>query len=268
MKISQKPLILREGHRFQTRPPGPTEDSGGPDRFQPSRIEATDLRAPRPLGKIGGGVAAASLGGPIGNTAARVLMMVPDNFMWPEFQEPYEAYREAGFDVTIASTDGDAINPDKRNYAQYEGVKQVSADLSFRDVRVDDYDAITTVGGTGSLAFRMDNAAHNIVDEALDSGMVTGLICASTSLLASMKNYDGQTPQAEGRTATGYYKVEGDLRKAGLNFVDGKNDEVTVVLDGNLITGRNQQSSRLFGEAVVDLVQARREIDKFEKPRA
>ncbi|MEK7354810.1 MAG: hypothetical protein AAB250_00075, partial [Bdellovibrionota bacterium] len=49
------------------------------------------------------------------------------------------------------------------------------------------------------------------------------------------------------------YKVEALLRNVGkVNFVAGKPDEETVVRDGNLITARNFQSAKKFGDAIVE----------------
>lgn len=72
-----------------------------------------------------------------------------------------------------------------------------------------------------------------------------------------IENFDDtDTSLVKGRNVTGYYKVENILRKVGeVNFVDGEADEVTVVVDGNLVTGRNPQSSELFGQTVLEALQ-------------
>lgn len=184
----------------------------------------------------------------------RLLMMVPNNFMWPEYAEPREVYEQAGVDVVVATKDGLMAEPDARNYDAFPNVKPIAADLSFEQVKVDDFDAVTTVGGNGAWEDFMPNPqAHRILRESLTGDKVTGLICASTGTLAVMENFDGeQVPLVKGRRVTGYYKVESMLKElAEADFVEGEPREVTVVVDGNLVTGRNPQSSRLFGETIV-----------------
>ena len=45
----------------------------------------------------------------------KVLMMVPNDFMWPEYALPAEAYKSAGFEVKTAAKFKEPVNPDKRN---------------------------------------------------------------------------------------------------------------------------------------------------------
>lgn len=185
----------------------------------------------------------------------KLLMMVPDDFMWPEYAHPREVYEQAGIEVQVATKNGQPANPDARNYRDYGQARPLDSDLSFSEVQVDEFDAVTTVGGTGAWADLIQNPrAHRVLAESLQKDKVTGLICASTGTLAMIENFDDtDTSMVKGRQVTGYYKVENILRKVGeVNFVDGAADEVTVVVDGKLVTGRNPQSSRLFGETVRD----------------
>jgi putative intracellular protease/amidase len=65
-------------------------------------------------------------------------------------------------------------------------------------------------------------------------------------------NLDGQHPHFKGRHVTGYFEVEGLLRKVGLVKYDGGvADKPYVVTDGKLITGRDPISAKLFGETIV-----------------
>jgi protease I len=186
---------------------------------------------------------------------AKLLILLPNDFMWPEYRKPLEAYQAAGIAVTIATIDGRAAEPDVRNYHDFQNVAPVKADMSFKEVVVSEFDAVTTVGGNGAWHDLFPNPeAHRIVRESIRSGKVTGLICASAGLLAVIDNFDGQGhPIARDRQAVGYYKVEGMLRRMGqVRFVEGPKDSPTVVVDGNLITGRNPQASEPFGQAVLN----------------
>jgi len=91
---------------------------------------------------------------------------------------------------------------------------------------------------------------------ALAKGKVVGLLCASAGLLGVAGNFSGtEEPIAKDRRVVGYYKVEGLLKRMGrVNFVDGKRDEITVIRDKNLITGRNPQSSQIFAEEMLKAI--------------
>jgi putative intracellular protease/amidase len=94
------------------------------------------------------------------------------------------------------------------------------------------------------------------VRKSLEKNKITALLCASAGLLAVAENYDGQhQPIAEGRKVVGHFRVEGLLKSLGkVKFIAGPIKEPMVVVDGNLITGRNPESSKSFGEAVVKLL--------------
>ena len=188
----------------------------------------------------------------------KILIMVPDDFMWPEYELPRAAYEKAGFTVFVAAKSKDVVTPDRRNKAEYPDSHPVKPDFTFDELKlplVDQYEALTFVGGNGAWHdFFPTTRVHEILASSLrEKKMIVGLLCASTGLLGVAANYDGRSkPVAEGRKVVGYYKVEGLLRDLGkVKFVAGKNDEVTVVRDDNLVTGRNPQSSQKFGEEIV-----------------
>lgn len=195
----------------------------------------------------------------------KVLMMIPNDFMWPEYAIPLELYQAAGFEVTTAGRFKEAVTPDRRNTLKGNALyaaeaKSVTVNLSFEEVDVDKYDAVTFVAGNGAWHdFFPSDVVHRIVIAAVQKNKILGLLCASTGLLGIAGNYDGeQKPVAEGKKVVGYYRVEGLLRNMGkTNYVDGGRNEPAVEVDGNIITGRNPESSRLFGEKVVDVLLGR-----------
>lgn len=186
----------------------------------------------------------------------RVLMIVNEGFMAPEFYEPKAAFERAGFTVTVAGKRQGAIPPDARNV----GVPPAQAEVTFEQVDVAQYDAVTFAGGNGAWTDYFPNdRVHQIVTQSLKSGKVTALICASTGLLGVANNYAGSgEPLAKGRRVTGYYRVEGLLRNLGqVKYEAGEAGKPHVVVDGNLITGRDPLSSALFGETVTREIRKR-----------
>ncbi len=183
----------------------------------------------------------------------RVLMMMPNDFMWPEYAEPRRVYEAAGFKVTTASKSRDLVNPDARNKLSHPESTKIKTDLTFDEVNINNFDAITFVAGNGAWHyFFPDQKVHDIVSATLKSNKVLGLLCSSTGLLGLVDNWDGSTPIAKNRKVVGYFRVEGILRQSGkVNFVSGGKNEPTAVTDGNLITGRNPESATIFAEAIV-----------------
>lgn len=185
---------------------------------------------------------------------SRVLMMVPDDFMWPEYAEPRRLYNSAKFDVKIAGKSKSPRKPDSRMMKAYPDSKDLHVDLTFDEVKVEDYDAITFVAGHGAWSdFFPNPKVHEIVSQAFNQQKILGLLCGSTGLLAMTNNWDGNHPIAPGRKAVAYFRVEGMVQKLGkITLIPGGRTQVGVVRDGHLITGRNPESSKLFGEKIVE----------------
>lgn len=186
-----------------------------------------------------------------------IIMMVSDDFMWPEYQVPKTLYEKVGFKVIIAGKWKEELRPDQRNKVDYPESKLVKPDITFDEIAVEKVDAFTFVGGNGSWHdFFPNPMVHDVLKRAFAEDKIIGLLCSSAGLLGVAGNFSGDDePIAKGKQVVGYYKVEGLLKNLGkVHFVDGKKDEVTAIRDGNLITGRNQQSSQKFAEEIVKAV--------------
>lgn len=189
-----------------------------------------------------------------GFAAKKVLMMIPDDFMWPEYSIPRKHYEAAGFEIFTAGKHKEALRPDRRNLKDYPESRNLNPDFTFEEVIPGNFDAITFVAGNGAWHdFFPSDIVHKIVREAFLQKKILGLLCASTGLLGFVDNWNGETPTLfTGKKVTGYFRVEGILRKiAQVDFVEGGRKEPGVVVDKNLITGRNPESSDLFGKAIV-----------------
>ncbi len=184
----------------------------------------------------------------------RVLMVVNDGLWAPEYYEPRRIFDAAGFQVTVAGKYPGAVQPDRRNTA-YQPIK---VDLTFGQVDLAAFDAVTFAGGNGAWTDYFPNEdVHRLLREAFRQQKVVGLLCVSTGLLGMVDNVDGKgTPLAAGRHVTGYYRAEGILRTLGrVHYDPGVKGQPHVVTDGRLITGRDPESSTLFGETVARVLQ-------------
>ena len=196
--------------------------------------------------------------------APKVLMMVPDDFMWPEYSYPIESYKAAGFEVTTAGKFKDIVTPDKRNTTvgnpiYFKEAKPVKVDLSFEEVKVENFDAITFVAGNGAWHdFFPSDVVHKIVLASVEKKKILGLLCASTGLLGIVGNYDGSHGTfAAGKNVVGYYRVEGLIKMGKANYIPGGKNEPGTSVDGNLVTGRNPESAKIFGEKIVEVLKTK-----------
>lgn len=184
------------------------------------------------------------------STPKKILMVINEGFYAPEYYEPRAIFDQAGFQVTVAGEYLELVHPDRRN-VQFAAVK---ADITYEQIDITKYDAITFAGGNGAWTSYFPNPIiHKVIKDSLKrKDMITALLCSSTGLLAVANNLDGTTPMAKGRHVTGYFKVMGLLKNMGLvDYDPGEKDKPFVVIDGNLITGRDPMSATLFGKEVV-----------------
>jgi protease I len=186
----------------------------------------------------------------------KVLMFLNEGFQAQEYYEPREIFEQAGFKISVAARYAGSVAPGKK----YTNYPPAQVDITFDQVDLSKYDGITFAGGSGAWEdFFPNPQVHKILADAFKRNMVVGLLCASTGVLATANNLDGQSmPIAEGRNVTGYYQVEGLLRRLGkVNFDPGEKGKPHVVVDRNLITGRDPESSALFGKTVAEKLQGK-----------
>lgn len=187
----------------------------------------------------------------------KILMMIPNDFMWPEYNEPRKLYEKAGFKVTTAGKFNEKVEPDRRNLKEFPEAKAVQVDFSFDQVKIEDFDAITFVAGNGAWHdFFPNQKVHDLIQDAFKKNKLVGLLCASTGLLGFVGNWDGQgTPIAKNKKVVGYFRVAGILKKLGqVQYLEGGQKEPAVQVDGNLVTGRNPESSVIFGQKIVEIL--------------
>ncbi len=184
-------------------------------------------------------------------TPRKVLMIINEGFQVDEYFTPRALLEKEGFEIKTASRYGGIVNPGKKYTTDY---KPVQTDLSFDQIKIGDYSAITFSGGAGAWTDYFPNKTlHQVLIQAISKKeMIVGLICAGTGILATANNLDGKTPQFKKRHVTGYAEVSGLLKTLGqVQYDSGDLTKPYVVEDGNLITGRDPSSSKLFGEVII-----------------
>ncbi|MBI4941705.1 MAG: type 1 glutamine amidotransferase domain-containing protein [Actinobacteria bacterium] len=213
----------------------------------------------------------------------------PIGFWWSELTHPYREFVEAGYEVTIASPDGGALQADSfsdpddasgysaedlvsRGFiASPEHAALVAGTPSLGEVDLDSYDAVLLVGGQGPMyTFRNDQRVKDLVGRFLASDRIAAVVCHATCVLLDARMPDGDLVVA-GRTWTGFANSEEDVADAftgqriqpfriedearampGTNFVVHGAFRAHAVRDGNLVTGQQQHSGAAAARLVVE----------------
>lgn len=212
-------------------------------------------------------------------------------FWAAELTHPLLVFKEAGYEVELASTEGGKIemdgysNPtDESGYAAHDiisiGFMQqdwfqefLSSTKSLKEVNASDYDAIFLVGGQGPMyTFRGNQDLEKLFADFYESGKPSAAVCHSTTLLLEAKTSNGELLVA-GKTWTGFadaeeefadqavgmkiqpYRIETEARKLeNTTFTVAAPFSSYVIVDGNLITGQQQNSGYVAAKMVVKLL--------------
>lgn len=206
----------------------------------------------------------------------------PTGFWAEELAESHRVLRAAGHVVDVATPGGvrptvDAASLDEsggvdpadseRFRAYLESIDgELSSPLKLAEVSVSDYDALYLPGGHGPMTDLVDDAeAGRLLKEADAQGKIIGALCHGVAALLSARDEDGSFAFA-GRSMTGFsnaeellggtgekspFFVETRLREEGAKITPAAPWSSEVVVDGNLITGQNPQSSVATAEQVV-----------------
>ncbi|WP_423750798.1 type 1 glutamine amidotransferase domain-containing protein [Salinirarus marinus] len=151
------------------------------------------------------------------------LIVTTDGFEDSEFSYPFYRLREEGWDVDVATPDGESVEGEHG----YEFDADWAIDAHQPDWWAAEYDLLVIPGGDAPEALRTEAPEAADVVAAFDAAdQPIAAICHGAQLLVS-------ADVLEGREATGYWSLEVDVENAGATFVDDP-----VVVDGNLVTSR------------------------------
>jgi protease I len=172
---------------------------------------------------------------------ARVLIMATNRFEESELFGPREILMERGARVRIASPDLQEIMATVHD----EPGRRIKPDVTIRDARAADYDALILPGGVGNPDhLRTNEDAIGLIREFDSAGKPVAAICHGPWLLV-------EADLLRGRKATSWKSIRTDLRNAGAEVVDEE-----VVVDGNIITSRKPDDVPAFTDAVIEAVEA------------
>ena len=220
-------------------------------------------------------------------TAARVWTLAdgtehPTGFWAEEFVVPYSTFVDAGWDVTVATPGGTVPVVDelslgiagglprttKKLRARLESLAPVLArPADLREVDAAEFDLVFYPGGHGPMEdLAHDAASGRLLAERLASGRPLALLCHAPAAVVATVDDAGHSPFA-GRTMTGLsnreellnsfarkapWLLQDKLKELGVNYDKGPIPlRPHIVVDQNLYTGQNPQSSKKLAERLV-----------------
>lgn len=215
----------------------------------------------------------------------------PIGFWAAELTHPLRVFMEAGYDVEIASTEGGKIemdgysNPtDASGYSAHDVISMGFMQLKWfndmlgntkklTDVNPADYKAIFLVGGQAPMyTFKNNTELSKLFVGFYESNKPAAAVCHSTTLLLDAKKSNGEL-LVKGKTWTGFanseedfadkavgtkiqpYRIEDEARKIpGTTFKVADTFASYAIVDGNLVTGQQQNSGEAAAKMVVELL--------------
>lgn len=190
-----------------------------------------------------------------------------------EYAIPYKHFETAGYKITVASPKGgnapivNASIPKTIPSDWNDAMSALKATVKLDKVEYKHFDAIVLPGGHGPLVdLANDKTLANILTYFDSKNLIIASVCHGPAGLVSAKNKDGKSILA-GRKVTGFsnkeeeiaghtkdvpFALETRLKELGANYSAKEPWSSYVVVDKNLITGQNPQSSEELAETIVN----------------
>lgn len=214
---------------------------------------------------------------------ARILMIVtshdriddahPTGLWLEEFAAPWRAFKDAGFEVVVASPKGGKAPVDPRSTQDGTPDAQAVAELEKTLMVMEagdatEYDAVFIPGGHGTMwDLATSQSVKALLSEFDAQNKIVASVCHGPAAFVDAVKLGAPTTLVHGRTITCFTDAEeraakldkavpfllaSKLREQGANVVEGADWADHIERDGNFITGQNPQSSTSAAKAVVE----------------
>jgi deglycase len=150
----------------------------------------------------------------------RIACVLDVDYEDSEFKQPYDAFKQAGHQVTIIG-----LEPGKELKGK-KGTVTTKAENGVDQVRPEQFDALFIPGGYSPDHLRANRTMVQFVTSFMDANKPVLAICHGPQLLITAR-------VVKGRKLTAWQTIQDDLEQVGANVVDQD-----VVVDKNLITSR------------------------------
>ena len=211
----------------------------------------------------------------------------PTGFWFEELAAPWWAVKDAGHQADIAAIQNTAVadplslsdnyktSSVDRFLADSQSTHALNNLLNLKEINIDSYSAIFLVGGHGAMWDFPDNKILNsLLTQAIQKDKIIAAVCHGVAGLCGVNSADNvayianrkmcgfsnEEEIAVGASSVVPFLLEDRLRERGSIYESAAAFHPKVVVDGNLITGQNPQSSTLIAEQLLALLVGR----KFE----
>jgi len=224
-----------------------------------------------------------------GSRGKVLLVIANEGFFYREYGEPRKALEDAGFEVVVGAGSMDVCRP-HTNSGYTDGHGRVQPDIAITDARAEDYVAIMFSGGWGSSMYQyafegsystrpyngtreIKNAANRLINDFVKQDKYVGALCHGVSVLAWARVngksllegrnvvsparsgphgvYEGQTGKTPSRWNA---QVNGAKVSPFRSIGNPRSSHDDVMVDGKIITGEDDISSREFGRTLARLL--------------
>lgn len=209
----------------------------------------------------------------LGNTGEKT------GFWVEEFAAPYFAFKDAGYEITLASPLGgqppidpkselaDFQTADTQRFDNDEQVKdQLSNTLKLNQINASDYDAVFYPGGHGPLWDLVDDVdSIALIQSTIEANKPVATVCHSSAVLLNIKDNNdaylinkkavsGFTNNEEAAvelTQIVPFLLEDELIKRGADYQRAADWTPFAVQDELIISGQNPASSALVAQKLI-----------------
>lgn len=168
-----------------------------------------------------------------GRKGKSVAILIENAVEDAEFQVPYNALKQAGFEVKVL---GSRIN---ERYVGKQGKLAMQADGTTTEAFASEFDAVIIPGGMAPDLMRTNPNTVRFVQEAMAQGKWVAAICHGPQVLI-------EGDLLKGKNATGFFSIRKDMMNAGAHY-----HNQALVVDGNLITSRQPGDVAIFTTAIL-----------------
>ncbi|MGZ3497961.1 MAG: DJ-1/PfpI family protein [Vulcanimicrobiaceae bacterium] len=185
----------------------------------------------------------------------RVLLVTGDAAESLEVLYPYQRMLEEGYDTQIA-----APSQKKLQFVVHDFIDGFDtyyekpgytwpADLAFKEVNPETFDALIIPGGRAPEYIRMDEDAKRIVRHFVEQRKPIAAICHAAQLMAA-------AGVLEGRRLACYPHVRPELERAGGTFIDE-----AAVVDDTIVTARAWPDHPQWMRAFMNILKQRAPVN-------
>lgn len=190
-----------------------------------------------------------------------------------EFAVPYLVFEKSNVETVVASPNGGLSPVDIKsmscsNPEEWDKcIKILRETKKLSEINIDEFDGIYFPGGHGPMFdLAINQEVGEIVSEFFKKGKLISAVCHGPAGLVNAKTPEGNSI-LKGKKVTSFtneeegivklkelvpFLLETRLREIGAEFISEKPWVEHVEVDGNIITGQNQNSALLIAEKILE----------------